>query len=95
MDQIHLSSAPGKVLGVHLGLAGFHRNRLRSGYGDTGLLQFEGKRWNDHVSREQGNFDFIMGSDVDFTVPEVVQELYSWGRWYARTASISAFRLMR
>lgn len=61
--------------------------------GDTGLLQFEGKRWNDHVSREQGNFDFIMGSDVDFTVPEVVQELYSWGRWYARTASISAFRL--
>lgn len=61
--------------------------------GDKNLLQFEGKKWNDNVSKEQGNFDFIMGDDLDFSRKEVVQELYSWGRWYVKTARINAFRL--
>ncbi|WP_276812963.1 alpha-amylase [Faecalibaculum rodentium] len=61
--------------------------------GDKNLLQFEGKSWNENVSREQGNFDFIMGDDVDFNEKEVVEELCNWGRWYVQTARINAFRL--
>lgn len=43
------------------------------------IIQFEGKEWSDNVSHERGNFDYIMGADVDFSVPEVVAELYRWG----------------
>lgn len=57
------------------------------------ILLFEGKRWNDRVSHENGNYDFIMGCDVDFTNQEVLGELYEWGRWYTKTTQIDGFRL--
>lgn len=59
----------------------------------NGLLKFEGKNWSDHVSKEQGNFDFIMGDDIDFSVPEVVNELYHWGIWYTEKSGVNGFRL--
>ncbi|WP_283650913.1 alpha-amylase [Ileibacterium valens] len=57
------------------------------------LMIFEGKEWSEHVSKEQGNFDFIMGDDVDFSVPEVVDELYRWGIWYTEISGVNGFRL--
>lgn len=57
------------------------------------IIIFEGKRWSQHVSKEEGNFDFIMGNDVDFSNPDVINELYTWGKWYTETTGINGFRL--
>ena len=61
--------------------------------GQNDILLFENKRWNDRVSHENGNYDFIMGCDVDFTNPDVLSELYTWGRWYTQLTGINGFRL--
>lgn len=33
--------------------------------GSTGIMRFDGKQWSSNVSQERGNFDYIMGDDVD------------------------------
>lgn len=57
------------------------------------ILLFEGKRWNDRVSQENGNYDYIMGCDIDFTSQEVLEELYAWGRWFVQETQVDGFRL--
>ena len=61
--------------------------------GRNDILSFEGKSWNDNVSKEDGNFDFIMGDDVDFSMDEVVGQLTRWGRWYTEKAGLDGFRI--
>ena len=58
-----------------------------------GLWLFEGKQWNDNVAGELGNYDYLMGSDVDVTAPAVSAELDRWGRWYVETTGVDALRL--
>lgn len=57
------------------------------------ILKFKGKEWNENVSKENGNFDYVMGVDVDFNDEEVVHELYKWGEWYTKLTGINGFRL--
>lgn len=45
------------------------------------------------VSDEMDNYDFLMGADVDFNVPEVVEELDRWGRWYLDFTGVDSLRL--
>lgn len=45
------------------------------------------------VAREKGNYDYLMGADVDFNVPEVVEELGRWGRWYLDFTNVDSLRL--
>ena len=52
-----------------------------------------GKAWDGEVSGEFGNYDYLMGADLDMDHPEVVDELKRWGRWYVDTASLDGFRL--
>ncbi|MCF0260848.1 MAG: alpha-amylase, partial [Erysipelotrichaceae bacterium] len=59
----------------------------------SGILEFEGKNWNNNVSHECGNFDYVMGCDVDFNNPEVVHHLYQWGKWFTKTTGVNGFRL--
>lgn len=61
--------------------------------GRNDILSFAGKSWNDNVSKESGNFDFIMGDDVDFNNPEVVDQLTKWGLWYTEKAHLDGFRI--
>lgn len=61
--------------------------------GGNNLLSFENKTWDDYVSKEQGNFDYIMGANVDVNNPVVVQELYDWGKWYFDFCHIDGYRL--
>lgn len=58
-----------------------------------GILLFENKHWNEHVSSENGNYDYIMGCDLDFKNPETVGELYHWGRWFVKETQVNGFRL--
>lgn len=57
------------------------------------IVLFEGKHWSEHVSREMGNFDYIMGMDVDTSCSWVAQELTDWGLWYTDRFQIDGYRL--
>lgn len=59
---------------------------------DTVYL-IEGKRFDDAVSVEFGNFAYLMGCDLDCQHPEVREELIRWGRWYLDTTRVDGFRL--
>lgn len=60
---------------------------------DNSILLFKGKHWSNNVSKECGNFDYVMGNDVDFSNEDVIRELYTWGEWFTRTTKVSGFRL--
>ncbi|WP_066649271.1 alpha-amylase [Christensenella timonensis] len=58
-----------------------------------GIFKFHGKQWEDEVDDEKGNFDYLMGADVDLSNPEVVEELKRWGNWYLDIAPVNGFRM--
>lgn len=49
--------------------------------------------WNDEVDNELGNFDFLMGADVEFRNKAVYEELKYWGRWLSGQIRVDGFRL--
>lgn len=49
--------------------------------------------WNEEVDEELGNFDFLMGADVEFRNRAVYEELKFWGRWLAEQVPVDGFRL--
>jgi alpha-amylase len=51
------------------------------------------KTFSGDVSFEQGNFDFLMGCDVDTYHPQVFEELLHFGRWFVEQTGIDGFRL--
>lgn len=59
----------------------------------NGIFRFSGKHWDQSVDQENGNYDYLMGADVDFNNPEVVKELEKWGKWYLGFTGVDAFRL--
>lgn len=59
--------------------------RLVNEYGDG--------EWNEEVDAENGNFDFLMGADVEFRNKAVYEELKYWGRWLAEQVPVDGFRL--
>lgn len=58
-----------------------------------GIFRFSGKTWNRETDSENGNFDYLMGADLDTDHPEVIQETHSWGKWYQDTVHMDGFRL--
>lgn len=59
--------------------------RLVNEYGDG--------EWNDQVDDENGNFDYLMGADVEFRNRAVCGELKFWGRWVSEQLPVDGFRL--
>lgn len=57
------------------------------------IFQFYGKKWDKDVDTENGNFDYLMGADVDFDNIDVVKELTKWGKWYLSQTGIDGFRI--
>lgn len=57
------------------------------------IFKLGGHRWSTQVDDEFDNYDYLMGADVDFSVPEVAEELTAWGKWYLDTTCIDGFRL--
>ncbi len=58
-----------------------------------GLFKFRGKEWQENVDAEKGNFDYLMGADIDLNNPEVTEELIKWGKWFIDTTDVDGFRL--
>ncbi|MDE1915141.1 MAG: alpha-amylase [Sphingomonadales bacterium] len=49
--------------------------------------------WNDEVAQEFGNFDYLMGANVELRNRAVYEELKYWGRWMADQVATDGFRL--
>ncbi len=58
-----------------------------------GLYLFKGKSWAENIDLELGNYDYLMGADVDFKNPEVIEEYDRWAQWYVKRFGIDGFRL--
>jgi alpha-amylase len=52
-----------------------------------------GEGWEDLIEEELGNYDFLMGADVEFRNPAVREELKHWGTWCLQTTDVDGFRL--
>jgi alpha-amylase len=50
-------------------------------------------QWNEQVDDELGNFDYLMGADVEFRNNAVYEELKYWGRWLSEQVPVGGFRL--
>lgn len=61
--------------------------------GEHAIFKFKDKNWDDSVDEEFGNFDYLMGADIDFTNQEVVEECYKWTKWYLEETNVDGFRL--
>ena len=57
------------------------------------IYKFYGKHWDENVDKENGNYDYLMGADIDLNNVDVVRELTNWGKWYLDTTSVDGFRL--
>lgn len=54
---------------------------------------FKDKSWDENVDDENGNFDYLMGADIDFSNPSVLKEMERWGKWYLDMTHIDGLRL--
>ena len=61
--------------------------------GTSAIFKLLDRRWSEKVDTEYGNYDYLMGADVNFAHPEVRQELLRWGKWYFQTAKLDGVRL--
>ena len=57
------------------------------------IFRFTGKRWDPDVDPEKGNFDYLMGMNVDMDNPVVVRETQKWLEWYIQETHIDGLRL--
>lgn len=57
------------------------------------IYKFYGKKWDEEVDKENGNFDYLMGADIDLNNKDVVDELKKWSQWYYDTTNLDGFRL--
>jgi alpha-amylase len=51
------------------------------------------KTFDRNVDAEKGNFDYLMGCDLDMDHSEVLGELKYWGEWYLDITKIDGLRL--
>ncbi len=60
---------------------------------EKAVFKFTGKEWNKEVDSEKGNYDYLMGADIDFDNREVFEELVNWAVWYVEMTGVDGFRL--
>lgn len=69
---------------VNHNMLDFHQNNI---------YLLEGRNFDDFVDLEKGNYDFLLGCDLDFSNEQVRNELMYWGRWFLDTTGVDGFRL--
>ena len=63
------------------------------GYVIYKILNEYGPEWNRVIDEELGNFDYLMGADIEVRNPFVREELKKWIKWYCDTTGVDGFRL--
>lgn len=71
----------------------FHGIDWDENTGTAAIYKFYGKHWDEDVDKENGNYDYLMGADIDLNNVDVVKELKNWGKWYLKTTLVDGFRL--
>ena len=71
----------------------FHGTDYDVLHSKSGIFRFIGKKWDEEVDDELGNYDYLLGADVDFSDEEVLEELDRFGEWYLETTNVDGFRL--
>ncbi len=71
----------------------FHGVDWDENTGKAAIYKFYGKHWDENVDKENGNYDYLMGADIDLNNVDVVRELTNWGKWYLDITSVDGFRL--
>jgi alpha-amylase len=66
-------------------------NSLDPHYKAVWLIRDKG--FEDKVDLERGNYDYLMGCDLDLDLPEVQEELKRWGEWTLDTLGVDGFRV--
>lgn len=56
------------------------------------IYRFKEKQFDPFVELEKGNYDYLMGCDVDMEQEEVRGELKYWGEWFMDTVGVDGFR---
>ncbi len=59
----------------------------------SAIYLFKDKSWAEQIDIEMGNYDYLMGADLDFDNPETFQELVNWGKWYLDVTGVDGFRM--
>ncbi|MBO4887921.1 MAG: alpha-amylase [Firmicutes bacterium] len=57
------------------------------------VYRFANKNWAEKIDPEFGNFDYLMGMNVDMDNPAVRREIKSWLKWYLDETGIDGLRL--
>jgi alpha-amylase len=57
------------------------------------LNEYSNGEWDEMLEDELGNYDYLMGADIEFRNPAVREELKKWGEWYMETTNVDGFRL--
>jgi alpha-amylase len=60
--------------------------------GKEAIYLFEGKQFDEDVNKEKGNYDYLMGCDLDINNEDVRKELLYWGKWLVETTGVDGFR---
>ena len=62
---------------------------------ETGIfnIQNDYADWEEMLTDEKGNFDYLMFCDIEFRNPAVREELKKWGKWYHETTDFDGMRL--
>ncbi|WAT02551.1 alpha-amylase [Rouxiella chamberiensis] len=55
--------------------------------------EYTAEGWNTEVDDEFGNFDYLMGANIDFRNNAVREELHYWARWIMEQVPCTGFRL--
>lgn len=71
----------------------FHGTDYDAKSQENGIYRFIGKEWDSDVDGEFGNYDYLMGVDLDMSDEEVLDELDKWGKWYFEFTGIDGFRI--
>lgn len=57
------------------------------------LNEYSNGKWEEMLDSENGNYDFLMGNDIEFRNPHVREELKKWGAWYTEMTGVDGYRL--
>ncbi|EPQ26108.1 uncharacterized protein PFL1_06316 [Pseudozyma flocculosa PF-1] len=55
-------------------------------------IEGDNKHWASDTDRENGNFDYLMFSDIDHAHGDVKDDMLKWGRWMLRNFPVAGFR---
>ena len=61
--------------------------------GMQAIWKVHGADFEHNVDLEKGNYDYLMGCDLNMNHPEVRTELKAWGEWTLNTVGVDGFRL--